>query len=70
MEWPLLSYKYFLVTNTFSNQLLLEDKCFFNTATETVCFCHVTYAFQSESTLYTCLNVRNFLIEAGAKSEV
>ena len=24
----------------------------------TVCSCHVTYAFQSESTLYICLNVR------------
>ena len=23
----------------------------------TVCSCHVTYAFQSESTLYICLNV-------------
>ena len=23
----------------------------------TVCSCHVTYAFQSESTLYSCLNV-------------
>ena len=24
----------------------------------TVCFYHVTYAFQSESTLYSCLNVK------------
>ena len=24
----------------------------------TVCSCHVTYAFQSESALYICLNVR------------
>ena len=24
----------------------------------TVCSCHVTYAFQSESTLYSCLNVK------------
>ena len=23
-----------------------------------VCSCHVTYAFQSESTLYSCLNVK------------
>ena len=23
----------------------------------TVCSCHVTYAFESESTLYSCLNV-------------
>ena len=27
----------------------------------TVCFCHVTYAFQSESTLYSCLNVKELL---------
>ena len=67
MEWPLLSYNYFLVTNTFSNQLLLEDKCFFNTATETVCFCHVTYAFQSESTLYSCLNVKELLARSRRK---
>ena len=36
----------------------------------TVCSCHVTYAFQSESTLYSCLNVKNSLLETGAKSEV
>ena len=24
----------------------------------TVCFCHVMYAFYSESTLYSCLNVK------------
>ena len=29
--------------------------------TLTVCFYHVTYAFQSESTLYICLNVRELL---------
>ena len=27
----------------------------------TVCSYHVTYAFQSESTLYSCLNVKEFL---------
>ena len=27
----------------------------------TVCFYHVTYAFQSESTLYLCLNVKEIL---------
>ena len=27
----------------------------------TVCFCHVTYAFQGESTLYICLNVKELL---------
>ena len=32
--------------------------------------CHVTYTFQSESTLYSCLNVKKLLLEAGAESEV
>ena len=27
----------------------------------TVCTCHVAYAFQSESTLYICLNVKELL---------
>ena len=27
----------------------------------TVCSCHVTYAFQNESTLYSCLNVKELL---------
>ena len=27
----------------------------------TVCSCHVTYAFQSQSTLYSCLNVKELL---------
>ena len=26
-----------------------------------VCSCHVTYSFQSESTLYSCLNVKELL---------
>ena len=26
-----------------------------------LCSCHVTYAFQSESTIYTCLNVKDLL---------
>ena len=29
--------------------------------TLTVCFCHVKYAFQSESTLYSCLNAKELL---------
>ena len=29
--------------------------------TTTVCSCHVTYAFQRESTLYSCLNVKELL---------
>ena len=27
----------------------------------TACSCHVTYVFQSESTLYSCLNVKELL---------
>ena len=27
----------------------------------TVCSCHVTYAFESESTIYSCLNVKELL---------
>ena len=38
LEQLLPSYKYFLVTNTFSNQLLLEDKYVFSTATVLVEF--------------------------------
>ena len=30
-------------------------------ATTTVCSYHVTYTFQSESTLYSCLNVKELL---------
>ena len=29
--------------------------------TDCVCSCHVTYLFQSESTLYSCLNVKELL---------
>ena len=36
----------------------------------TVRSCHATYTFQGESILYSCLNVKNSLLEAGAKSEV
>ena len=34
----------------------------------TVCSDHVTYAFQSESTLYSCLNVKELL--AGSRREI
>ena len=34
---------------------------FFQSVFNTVCSCHVTYAFQIESTLYTCLNVKELL---------
>ena len=31
----------------------------------TVCFYHVTYEFESESTLYSCLNVKELLARSG-----
>ena len=33
----------------------------------TVCSCHATYAFQSESTLYSCLNVKELLAQSRHK---
>ena len=33
----------------------------------TVCSCHVTYTFQSESTLYSCLNVKELLARSRHK---
>ena len=33
----------------------------------TLCSCHVTYAFQSESTLYSCLNVKELLARSRCK---
>ena len=35
----------------------------FELYSSTVCSCHVTYAFESESTLYSCLNVKDILLE-------
>ena len=32
-----------------------------------VCSCHVTWAFQSESTLYSCLNVKELLTQSRCK---
>ena len=34
----------------------------------TVCSCHVTYRFQSESTLYSCPNVKELLAQSRRKS--
>ena len=40
--------------------------CFFLTKllTSAVCSCHVTYAFQGESTLYSCMNVNELLAQS------
>ena len=37
------------------------------TVTVTVCSCHVTYAFQSKSTLYSFLNVKELLARSRRK---
>ena len=34
----------------------------------TVCSYHVTYAYQSESTLFSCLNVKELLAERQARN--
>ena len=54
LEELLLSNNYFLVTNTFSDQLLLEYKCFFSTATimfQRSYFCRIQniYFFDADS---------------------
>ena len=40
---------------------LINNKIISSAFYLTVCFYHVTYAFQSESTLYSCLNVKELL---------
>ena len=35
----------------------------------TICSCHVTYVFESESTLYSCLNVKELLGQFGQMVE-
>ena len=35
--------------------------------TLTLCFCHVTYVFRSESTLYSCLNVKKLIARSRCK---
>ena len=35
-----------------------DFKTLYTMVVMTLCSCHVTYAFQSESTLYSCLNVK------------
>ena len=57
---------YFIVAISFSKGVILYEQYFGKILGEilTVCFCHATYAIQSESTLlyyyphYSCLNVK------------
>ena len=49
------------VTNEYSDVALISN-FFTQLKTQlTVCYYHVTYAFQGESTLYSCLNVKELL---------
>ena len=43
------------------NHMLLEDEYRDTIISLIVCFYHVTYEFESESTLYSCLNVKELL---------
>ena len=54
-----------LITCNLKPQLL---KSFSNLDFQTVCCYHVTYAFQSESTLYSCLNLKELI--AGNRREI
>ena len=43
------------------SSMLLVNIAYISNINLTVCSCHVTYAFQSESTLYSCLDVKELL---------
>ena len=43
-----------------SQQIFIEYK---HSIRLTVCSCHVTYLFQSESTIYNCMNVKELLAQ-------
>ena len=50
-------------SKTLTKHISSECKWKFNGRNCTVCSCHVTYVFQSESTLYSCLNVKELLAQ-------
>ena len=49
-----------IFSNTRSPKVCIEYGAF-QQLSKAVCSYHVTYAFQSESTLYSCLNVKELL---------
>ena len=61
-----VSYLFFLYWSPSSSLSTFFDSTSFN-IDEVVCFCHVTYVFQSESTLYSCLNVKKLLAQSRCK---
>ena len=56
-EWKQLLFKMIFLVWTKVDKMSVERIEHFLT----VCSCHVPYAFQSESTLYSCLNVKELL---------
>ena len=44
------------------SSMLLVNVAYISNINLTVCSCHVTHAFQSESTLYSCLDVKELLV--------
>ena len=65
-----MEHMFFIEVSIFNKSLTNNILCFKSNVFDlklklliylTVCFCHVTYAFQSESTLYSCLNVKELL---------
>ena len=54
-------------TKAFSSMDNARHKKVLQKKTKTVCSCHVTYTFQSESTLYSCLNVKELLARSRLK---
>ena len=40
----------------------IESK-YYRLCVKVVCYCHVKYAFQSESSLYSCLSVKELLAQ-------
>ena len=58
--------KHEVVKKTEYNELVKKINAIYTTDTNnlTTCSNHVTYAFQSESTLYSCLNVKKPLVRS------
>ena len=69
-SWPAgygcLSYTHLLWLIRIAARVLLKlfKYSSFTSSTVTVCSYHVTYAFQSESSLYSCLNVKRPLAQS------
>ena len=81
-KWMIYGFRYNFIQKNFNAELLFTDRDslisekksenvyeeFFKWKDWTVCSCHVMYAVQSESTFYSCLNVKELL--AGRRHEI